>query len=105
MKYLKALLNFFKQEEVQKEEKRREESDDWCERLYGEGHCFKTKPEVCPLCGSKKIATVIYGLVDIDEEIKKALDAGEIALGGCVRTFFDEPDWKCSDCGAKFYKK
>ena len=35
-----------------------------------------------PECGSGKAARIIYGLVDIDADLKKELDVGKTRLGG-----------------------
>ena len=41
------------------------------------------KHAVCPKCGQGRIARVVYGRVPATDEIKQAVDAGEIILGGC----------------------
>ena len=59
------------------------------------------KPDVCPRCGSKHVATILYGLVGISDELEKKLEAGEITLGGCCISDGD-PAWKCLDCEHRF---
>lgn len=63
---------------------------------------FSCIPERCPLCGSAKVAPILYGLPNFNEELERALDEGKIALGGCEITG-DDPSWKCLNCGAVFY--
>lgn len=62
---------------------------------------MKRTPPNCPKCGSTSIASIAYGLVDLDEQLQQRIDAGEIVLGGCVI----EPDsksWRCNDCRHRF---
>ena len=56
-----------------------------------------SKPDKCPECGSKKVASILYGLPMFDEELKRRINAGEIVLGGCCVTG-DDPLWRCVDC-------
>lgn len=65
---------------------------------------FEHRPEKCPLCGSAKVAPILYGLPNFTDELERALDEGKVALGGCVITG-DDPRWKCLDCEATFYEK
>ena len=57
------------------------------------------KPRKCPECGSKRVATILYGLRPApDDALQKRLDAGTATFGGCcIET--DSPTWICSDCG------
>ncbi len=41
------------------------------------------KPDARPKCGSEKVASILYGLPMLDEELKRRLNAGEVTLGGC----------------------
>jgi rubrerythrin len=59
------------------------------------------KPDVCPMCGSERVAEIPYGLPDFSEELERALDAGEVVLGGCVVTG-DDPSWRCVECGHRW---
>ena len=52
---------------------------------------------VCPSCKSKKIALILWGYLDLDQETQKILDAKKIVLGGCLVTDHD-PKWECTDC-------
>ncbi|HLR81994.1 MAG TPA: hypothetical protein VK051_02535 [Paenalcaligenes sp.] len=59
---------------------------------------------VCPHCGSKDIAEIMYGYPDFtSEKLKKDLDEGKIALGGCVVLGdVEQPTKKCNQCGEDF---
>ena len=59
------------------------------------------KPDVCPACGSKKVARIQYGLPIFSEELDKQMKSGEVVLGGCCLTG-DDPRWQCVDCGHAF---
>ncbi len=59
------------------------------------------KPDSCPKCGSKMVATILYGLPMLDEELKRQLDAGEVTLGGCTSAGND-PIWQCVECHKSF---
>ena len=48
-----------------------------------ERHESAHKPKSCPVCGSKRIASIMYGYPLFSEELEQKLEAGEIALGGC----------------------
>ena len=57
-------------------------------------------PGTCPLCGSKSVAEIIYGMpAPPDEAMQKLLDEGRIKFGGCC-VEPGNPAWVCSDCGA-----
>jgi len=62
----------------------------------------KKKPKNCPKCNSKKIAEILYGMVDY-EDVKDGLEAEQIVLGGCVHEI-NGPVWQCIDCGADIYR-
>ena len=56
----------------------------------------------CPFCESGETVRVVYGMPEPELEAMAA--RGEVALGGCAITF-DNPDHKCTDCGAQFLTK
>lgn len=61
---------------------------------------------VCPYCGSRNIAHLIYGMPAFTEELQRKLDEGKVALGGCVLEY-DRPMpyyhyYHCNDCGEEF---
>ena len=60
---------------------------------------FQRKPEKCPICGEKKIATISYGYPT--EEAFKDAEAGKIVLGGCCVSGYD-PSWQCTWCHTSF---
>lgn len=61
------------------------------------------KSKICPKCGEGKLAEILYGMPIMDSELERALEAGEIVLGGCVITD-EDPHWECLKCKALFYK-
>lgn len=61
------------------------------------------KPRKCLACGSKRIASILYGYPIFSEELGQKLEAGEIALGGCCISDGD-PVWECADCKTPIYK-
>ena len=65
---------------------------------------FSEKLVQYPVCGSTKIARILYGLIAMNKELEKLLDSGDIVLGGCIITG-DDPVWVCRNCGKEFYKK
>ena len=57
-----------------------------------------TIPDKCPICESKSIADILYGLPANSEELSKALEKKRIVLGGCCVTDRDT-EWHCNECG------
>lgn len=56
----------------------------------------------CPRCGSRKNATLLYGLPALPTQaVERELELGRIAFAGCVVTG-DDPRWHCTSCGALF---
>ncbi len=51
----------------------------------------------CPKCGSRKVAQIVYGLINVTDEFKKFLDRGDVLLGGCC-VDSDSPSWHCHQC-------
>lgn len=66
-------------------------------------YTYHRKPRKCPVCGSKKIARIMYGLIAPTEKLLQQKKAGEIVFGGCIISD-DDPEWKCVSCGQEFYK-
>jgi hypothetical protein len=58
---------------------------------------YKRKPKKCPRCKSEKVATILYGFPDLSDDLTAKLNAGKIAIGGCVIED-GAPKWKCVDC-------
>ncbi len=65
---------------------------------------MKEKPEVCPKCGSQRVADILYGLPIFSKELERELDAGGTVLGGCMVTG-DDPSWYCVECGHRWGKR
>lgn len=51
----------------------------------------------CPVCGSQRVAWIVFGVVDWTPQLEEALIAGEVVLGGCM-VFGDDPDRSCNAC-------
>lgn len=62
------------------------------------------KPRKCPVCGSNRIADILYGLRMFSEKLMQEINAGKVVLGGCCLGE-DDPAWQCADCGSAFYGK
>lgn len=54
---------------------------------------------ICPKCGSKHTARIIYGMPVIDEAMEKAEVAGRIWLGGCC---LRNARYYCRECDLEF---
>ena len=61
------------------------------------------KPVKCPVCGSEKIAAILYGLPAFSPSLRQELGDEKIVLGGCCITG-DDPTWACLACNTKIYK-
>lgn len=55
----------------------------------------------CPKCGSKRVAPILYGMPVMDEALEAKMNAGEIFIGGCCITGFDEK-YYCNACKKKY---
>ena len=51
----------------------------------------------CPKCGNGKVVNIIYGYLELSENLKKDLDAGKTRLGGCCVSE-DSHVWECNSC-------
>jgi hypothetical protein len=51
----------------------------------------------CPKCGSSRVARIEYGLLDVDDELQKKLDQGDVMEGGCCISD-DDPFYHCWKC-------
>ena len=56
---------------------------------------------MCPICKNKKTALILWGYTCLDEELQKAINNKEIALGGCIVTDHD-PKWECTSCNHRW---
>lgn len=62
------------------------------------------KPIKCPTCGKSPVATILYGMPNLNEELQQKLDEGRTVIGGCCCAY-DDPVWQCSYCGQAIHKK
>jgi hypothetical protein len=51
----------------------------------------------CPRCDSKEIARILWGMPAFDEDLERALDEGNVVLGGCLISEAD-PNRHCLAC-------
>lgn len=56
------------------------------------------KPHSCPACGHQPVASLLFGLPDMSDDLKRDVEQERIVLGGCCVTG-DEPAWQCGQCG------
>lgn len=64
---------------------------------------YPEKPEICPACGSDRIADILYGYPAFSDKLEEEIKKGHIVLGGCIVTGND-PAWKCLKCGLDIYR-
>lgn len=57
---------------------------------------------ICPYCGSKNTAHIMFGLPDFTPALVRRLDEGRLRLGGCVPSFA-LGDRYCNQCGKEFF--
>ena len=55
---------------------------------------------ICPRCGSRNTASILWGMPAMDDELQKKLDNKEMILGGCCITGND-PSHHCNACKKK----
>ena len=65
---------------------------------------YSRKPRKCPLCGSDRIAVILYGLPALSEGLMEDLEADRIRFGGCCTTD-DDPAWQCVECATMIHKR
>ena len=65
---------------------------------------YKIKPKKCPVCGSTKIAKILYGYLAYSKKLENDLKTEKVVLGGCLITG-DDPSWRCLDYNTVIYKK
>ena len=65
--------------------------------VYYRPHQVRALATKCPECGSGKVVNVIYGYMELSEDLKKKLDAGRTRLGGCCVSE-DSHVWECNSC-------
>lgn len=66
---------------------------------------YARRPRKCPNCGAAPVASILYGMPRLSRELMEKEERGEVVFGGCVIEIDgSQPHWKCSKCGAEFYK-
>lgn len=58
-------------------------------------------PDVCPDCGSRKVASILYGEPAWSPTLDDDIAAGRIVLGGCI-VGERSPEYQCGACGSEF---
>ena len=61
-------------------------------------HAVPRLRKTCPACKSRNVAAIVYGYVQITDELEQDLNAGRAVLGGCSIPP-DPPAQTCGDCG------
>mgnify|MGYP000843569679 FL=1 len=56
---------------------------------------------ICPRCGSKNTATILWGMPAMTQELQDKLDKKEVVLGGCCIAI-PSPTHHCNSCGKDF---
>ena len=57
---------------------------------------------ICPHCGSNRVARVLYGISEIDENLQDLIDKEEILLGGCM-ILSNSFNYYCINCQSEIY--
>lgn len=52
---------------------------------------------ICPSCGSRNTAKILWGMPAYSEELEEELRNNEIILGGCCISDND-PSYHCNEC-------
>lgn len=56
---------------------------------------------ICPRCGSKNTAKILYGMPAWSSELQEQIEKGDVVLGGCSITGCD-PAYRCNKCKKDF---
>ncbi len=59
--------------------------------------CFLAHKPECPSCGSKQVASYLYGISKVTRSIEQDFKAGKIVLADGIAKK-DSPKWYCNDC-------
>ena len=51
----------------------------------------------CPNCKSTQICEILYGYMDMTDDLQKEIDQGSIKLGGCI-IGINSPKYNCNQC-------
>lgn len=57
---------------------------------------------ICPHCGSNRVARVLYGISEIDEELQELIDYEKVLLGGCM-ILPNSFNYYCINCQNEIY--
>lgn len=60
------------------------------------------RPAQCTECGGR-VVNILYGYPAPDAF--EMAERKEIVLGGCLINTEGDPQWACTECGIKFWKK
>ncbi len=52
----------------------------------------------CPKCNSEKVASILFGLPQYDEKLKKDILSKKVVLGGCFVNREFNPNYRCLSC-------
>ena len=63
---------------------------------------LNSKPNYCPVCGSDKIASYLWGMPIMSKKLESDINEGKIILGGCCISD-DDPFCVCNVCKTDFY--
>ncbi len=84
-----AILDRISKEIAQKDERRRLRNT------------TARKRRVCPACGSRNTARILYGEIILTEKLHEQSQKGKLVFGGCCESN-DSPDRHCKDCDTSF---
>lgn len=59
----------------------------------------ETEAPRCPNCGARDPARILYGLPARTDELLRALDRGDVVLGGCL---VEPARWMCRACKSRW---
>jgi hypothetical protein len=62
------------------------------------------KPRACPSCRHTPVATILYGLPVFGPQLREALEAGAMTIGGCCVSD-DDAAWECTKCGCRIHRR
>ena len=63
---------------------------------------LNSKPNYCPVCGSSKIGTYLWGEPAMSKRLESEIKEGKIIIAGCCISD-DDPLYACLDCNIDFY--
>ena len=63
---------------------------------------LNSKPHYCPVCGSAKIGTYLWGEPAMSKKLESEMKEGKIIIAGCCISE-DDPLYACLECKTDFY--